>query len=350
MSSIKIFLKAAKTALDAHDYVAAAEEANKALALDAKSYHAQVFLGLALEKQDQYDASEAAYKTAASLKEGDLLAWQGLVSLYEKQAGKKLDEYHDAALRVAQLHMDADDRFKCQTVIDTYTSNAKKYGSRTQYKRSLETLLPSSPVYDFLDGRIPQPASTYVKIAEIVEDEEKAKINTEIGQRRTRLGAKIDRVTAEVRREVFEKSPLETLYFEVINWTHEDELRREFEEKLLIRASETLAVLPQALKTAKRQQVQKLAEGIVILKHPFKLAWNIHLIHIRGLERCCLHAAWVDLIKRSGTRHDHIGATTCNLSIALLGLFPVTAASSFMALESGMQINGLRNCIWSCSL
>ena len=277
MSSIKVALKAAKSALDAQNYGAATEEARKAIALDARSYHAQVFLGLALEKQNQYDASEIAYKTATSIKEKDLLAWQGLVSLYEKQAGQKLDDYHDAALRVAELHMEADDRIKCQTVIDTYTDNAKKYGTKAQYKHSLEILLPNSSIYGFLEGRIPQPASTYVKIIELVEAEEKAKINTEIGQRRTRLGAKIDRVTAEVRREIFEKSPLETLYSEVINWTHEDEVRREYEKKLLSRASETLAILPAALKTAKRQQVQKLAEGVVILKHPFLLAWKIHL-------------------------------------------------------------------------
>ena len=277
MSSTKATLKAAKSALDAHNYVVAADQANKILAADANNYHAQVFLGLALEKQDQYDASEAAYTAATRVKDKDLLAWQGLVSLYEKQAGKKLDQYHDAALRAAELYMEADDRIKCQSVIDKYTTDAKKYGSRAQYKHSLKLLLPSSPIYDFLDGRIPQPASTFVKIVEIVEAEENEKINTEIGQRRTRLGAKIDQVTAEVRREVFKNSPLETLYADIIDWTHDDEIRRKYEEKLLERTSETLAILPMALKPAKREQVQKLAEGLVILKHPFKLAWKIHL-------------------------------------------------------------------------
>ena len=105
----------------------------------------------------------------------------------------------------------------------------------------------------------------------------KRKLNTEIGQRRTRLGAKIDQVTAEVRREVFENSPLEVLYSSIIDWTHEDDVRREYEEKLLKRAGETLAVLPMPQKPAKREQVQKLAEGLVILKAPFLLAWRIEL-------------------------------------------------------------------------
>ena len=36
--------------------------------------------------------------------------------------------------------MAADDRIKCQIVIDKYTLDAKKYGSRAQYKHSLEVI------------------------------------------------------------------------------------------------------------------------------------------------------------------------------------------------------------------
>lgn len=277
MSGLKAGLKAAKAALDAHKYSTAIEEAEKVLHSDPKNYHALVFIGLAREKQAEHDASEAAYLAATRIKENDLLAWQGLVSLYEKQAGKKLDQYHDATLRLAVLLMEAEDRIKCQSVIDKYTLDAKKYGSRTQYKRSLEMLLPSSPIFDFLEGRIPQPASTFIKIVEIVEAEEKEKINAEIGQRRTRLGSKLDQVAAEVRQEIFENSPIEVLYISIIDWTPDDQVRREYEEKLLKRAGETLAVLPLPKKAPKREQVQKLARGLVILKHPFLLAWRIYL-------------------------------------------------------------------------
>ena len=277
MPSSKAGLKAAKSAIDAHQYPSAIEEAEKVLQSDPLNYHAHVFLGLALEKQTEHDASERAYLAAIKIKDDDLLAWQGLVSLYEKQGGKKLDQYHDAALRLAELHMEADDRLKCQSVLDKYTLDAKKYGSRTQYKRSLEVLLPSSPVFDFLEGRIPQPALTFVKIVEIVQAEEKERINAEIGQRRTRLGAKLDQVTTEVRREVFENSPLEILFTGIIDWTTDDEIRREYEERLLTRAAETLVILPLPQKPLKRLQVENLASGLVILKHPFLLAWRLHL-------------------------------------------------------------------------
>ena len=277
MSSAKSALKAAKAAIDARKFQDAAVEANKVLSVDPTSYHANVFLGLALDKQNQNEASEKAYRGAINNKKQDVLAWQGLVALYEKQAGEKLDDYHDAALHLAEIHMNDDDRNKCQTVIDRYTGDAKKYGSRNQIKRSLEILLPGSPVFDFLEGRILQPGYTYIKLADLIEAEEKEKINTEIGQRRTRLGARIDQVTAEVKREILQDSPLEDLYKNIINWTHDDDVRRKYEERLLQHAGDTLAALPMSKKTPKREVVIKLAEGLVILKHPFLLAWRIVL-------------------------------------------------------------------------
>jgi len=63
-------------------------------------------LGLALEKQEKYEEAEKAYNTAARSKLNDPLAWQGLITLYEKQAGKKVDQYRDAALRLAEHYME----------------------------------------------------------------------------------------------------------------------------------------------------------------------------------------------------------------------------------------------------
>ena len=62
-------------------------------------------MGLALDKQDMNDESERAYNAATKIKENETLAWQGLITLYEKQAGRKVDEYHKAALHLAELFM-----------------------------------------------------------------------------------------------------------------------------------------------------------------------------------------------------------------------------------------------------
>ena len=141
----------------------------------------------------------------------------------------------------------------------------------------MEILLPTSTIYDYLEGRIPHPAYTYIKIADIIEAEEKERINREIGERRTRLGARIDQVTLDVKREALESSDLESAYSSIIDWTQDDDIRRKYEEKLLQHAYDTLAVLPVSKKVAKRTEVQKMAQGLVILKHPFMLAWKIVL-------------------------------------------------------------------------
>ena len=66
-----------------------------------------MFLGLALAKQNIHDKSEKAYNTAAKIKANDPLVWQGLVTLYEKQADQKLEAYHNAAIRLAEIYMEA---------------------------------------------------------------------------------------------------------------------------------------------------------------------------------------------------------------------------------------------------
>ena len=162
-------------------------------------------------------------------------------------------------------------------MVDKYVGFVKKHGTRTQYRNALELMLPTSSLYSYLEGRFPNPAYTYTKVVEIVEAEERERINKEIGERRTRLGAKIGEVTTEVKREVLEGSSLENLYGCIIDWTSDDDLRRVYEEKVLYRAYETLAVLPLQQKDKKRAQVTKLAEGLVILKHPNALAWKIAL-------------------------------------------------------------------------
>lgn len=64
-----------------------------------------MFLGLALEKQNLNDESERAYRTATKSKPNEALAWQGLITLYEKQMGTKVDEYHEAAVNLAEIYM-----------------------------------------------------------------------------------------------------------------------------------------------------------------------------------------------------------------------------------------------------
>lgn len=62
-----------------------------------------MFLGLANENLNKNDESEKAYVAATRIKPTDRMAWQGLISLYEKQQGQKLDAYREVVLTLGQV-------------------------------------------------------------------------------------------------------------------------------------------------------------------------------------------------------------------------------------------------------
>ena len=200
--------------------------------------------------------------------------------------------------------MNLDDKHKCQSVIDKYVGYTKQHGTKSQYKCALDLMLPISSLYNFLEGRVPHPSNTYSKIAEITEAEEKERINRLIGERRTKLGARIGQVTSEVKQEVYAESKLEYLYSCVIDWTNEDDIRRLYEERLLQHAYDVLTVLPWKQKAEKRVQVFKMAEGMVIIKHACNLAWTVSLEwkdvnHIADLGELNLRE-YVDIFPEDG--------------------------------------------------
>ncbi|EHK97772.1 putative Superkiller protein 3 [Glarea lozoyensis 74030] len=276
--SAKAALKSIITAIKAEKYDDAIKDAEKLLASDAKNYQANLLLGFALNKQGDYVQAEKAYDAATKLKRDDPNPWQGLIQLYERQGSPAVGKYQIAALQLAELYQKTEEKHKCQDVVDKFLGFAKSQGTRLQHKKAQEIILPGSPIYDFLEGRVPRPGYTYQIMAQITEFDEKERINKEIGERRTRLGAKIGQVTAEVKREVLKDSDLEDLYEQVIDWVTDDDLRRQYEEKLIERCVEALEVLPPGEeKNSKRSKAQKLARDMVIIKHPFKLAWDIAL-------------------------------------------------------------------------
>jgi hypothetical protein len=177
-----------------------------------------------------------------------------------------------------------DDAHRSQSAIDKLVDHARKHGTKLQYAAALATQLPSSPVYSYLEGRLPQPTHTYVRIVEIHEALEAATIKRLIDERRLRLGATLDTTTSSVKNEVYGSSPLEGLYEDIINWSGDDDVRREYEEKLLQRCYDTLMVLPSGEKAEKREKVMKLAHDMVVIRHPYLLAWQIDLEWRSGIE------------------------------------------------------------------
>lgn len=277
MASTKAALKAIKASLDANQFAKAAEQAEELIKGDNKNHTALLFLGFAREKLGDLDAAEKAIENASHLKPQDPQAYKGLITLYEKQASLKLNQYHDAASRLAELHAQAEDRIQCQSVIDKYELFTKKHGSPSQYRRALELILPTSSLYPILEGRVLQPSLAYLRILESAQAEEKEWVNSQIGERRTRIGSKIDQVTRQVKYEAISKFQVEDKYAAVIDWTRDDDARHDLEQRLFQRMYDNLLVLPKEVKSEQRDKIINMANGMVIIKQPYPLAWKIAL-------------------------------------------------------------------------
>ncbi|KAK4166543.1 Superkiller protein 3 [Cladorrhinum sp. PSN259] len=276
MSSTKALLKATNDFIKQSKWDDAIAKAKETLEKDAKSYHAHIFLAFALDKKNKHDEAEAAYLAATNIKPTEAQAWQGLIQVYTRQGNKKIKQYQHAALKLAEIYRDANEMYKCQDTVDKFIEHVRAQGDRQQIVDSLDLILPGSPIYPALEGRVPHPAKTYETQAKIVEEDEKKRINTLIGERRTRIGARVSEVTLEVKREVYHSSRLGYVYGELINWLTDDELRRTYEEKLLKYCHDRLLAWPPGeQKQQEKDNVWKLANDMVIIKHPFRFAWEL---------------------------------------------------------------------------
>nr|XP_004651671.2 tetratricopeptide repeat protein 37 [Jaculus jaculus]XP_044989526.1 tetratricopeptide repeat protein 37 [Jaculus jaculus]XP_044989527.1 tetratricopeptide repeat protein 37 [Jaculus jaculus] len=81
---VKTALKSARDAIRNKEYKEALKHCKTVLKQEKNNYNAWVFIGVAAAELEQPDQAQGAYKKAADLEPDQLLAWQGLASLYEK--------------------------------------------------------------------------------------------------------------------------------------------------------------------------------------------------------------------------------------------------------------------------
>ncbi|XP_065731102.1 superkiller complex protein 3 [Phocoena phocoena] len=81
---VKTALKSARDAIRNKEYKEALKHCKTVLKQEKNNYNAWVFIGVAAAELEQPDQAQGAYKKAAEIEPDQLLAWQGLASLYEK--------------------------------------------------------------------------------------------------------------------------------------------------------------------------------------------------------------------------------------------------------------------------
>ncbi|PWZ02562.1 hypothetical protein BCV70DRAFT_2683 [Testicularia cyperi] len=324
-------LKQSREALAKKDWVAASEAASDVLEHESDNYNANVFLGLALLNQGKYAESEAAYRKATADQPSQLLAWQGLQKFYETQ--KKWDQLRDILHTLLDLYNDAGESTKCAETYQRLLALEREEGGKKSVLETLTLLLPDSKYYGVLsqldvpDQTQPEKTTTFetqmaihvksldvlLEMVDLAERWEAEFIQKESDKRRMRLdGANKGKeaLTNEVRLEVYSQSRLPGLYDQILSHPKaEDELRVETEAKLLRHRVALLLAFPpkqllprgsaptgtaavdaneqakrdqadeerQRQKEALRDEIVKLASGMVIIGLADQLAWEIEL-------------------------------------------------------------------------
>ncbi|KAJ9476702.1 Superkiller protein 3 [Pseudozyma hubeiensis] len=323
-------LKQSRDALAQKNWSAAAEAATNVLEQESTNYNANVFLGLALLNQQKFDQSEAAYLSATRDHPQQLLAWQGLQKFYDQR--KSWDKLRDVLYKLMDLYDDAGDATKCAETLQRLLALEREEGGRKRVIDTLQLLLPDSKYYACLstlevpDQTQPEKTTTFdtqmaihvksldtlLEMIELSEKWEADTIQKEADKRRMRLdGANKGKeaLTNEVRLETYSISRLPFLYEQVLSHPKaEDELRIEVEAKLLRHRLGLLTSFPpkqlssgaaptgtaavdrqqqekqqqaeeqqDESKRALRDEILKLASGMVIIGLPDELAWEIDL-------------------------------------------------------------------------
>lgn len=323
-------LKQSRDALAKKDWPAAADAATSVLEQEADNYNANVFLGLALLNQGKFDESEAAYIKATRDQPTQLLAWQGLQKFYDQR--KSWDKLRDVLHQLLDLYNDAGDAIKCAETLQRLLALEREEGGRKLVIDTLSLLLPDSKYYDTLssleqpDQTQPEKTTTFemqmaihvnsldvlLEMSELSEKWEADTIQKEADKRRMRLAGASkgkEALTNEVRLEVYSASRLPSLYEQILSHPKAaDELRIEVEAKLLRHRLGLLTSFPpkqlnagaaptgtaavdakqqerqrqdeqdrQDAKVQLRDEILKLASGMVIIGLPDELAWEIDL-------------------------------------------------------------------------
>ncbi|KAG9487998.1 hypothetical protein GDO78_007677 [Eleutherodactylus coqui] len=127
---VKAELKSARDAIRNKEYKDALKHCKVVLKLDKNNYNAWVFIGLAASELEQPDQAQAAYKKATEIEPEQLLAWQGLVNLYEKVSQKDFqDDLPNVYQKLLELYKSSDKQKWCEVckkLVELYQQE-KKY-------------------------------------------------------------------------------------------------------------------------------------------------------------------------------------------------------------------------------
>ncbi|KAL0078663.1 hypothetical protein J3Q64DRAFT_1872086 [Phycomyces blakesleeanus] len=249
--------------------------------IDIIQFCSLVFLGVAHANLDEDEDAEESYKRAIEINDTQMLAWQGLLSFYEKRG-----RYKDVVNTINHLLPRVVKSGEGNRLADYLNKLLDIYGSKEKdeekYIEIMKYFLPGSKYYDLVKtaSDIPHPLDIWKTLVAKTEDEEAKLIESRIHSRRFMVSAgPLSQVTAEVEAQVYGNSKLGEMYETMLSLNPNN--MEELQIKLLNFWRKKLAGVPD--KAELYEKIAKMAKTLVNLKAKDPLPYEL-IIEMSDVE------------------------------------------------------------------
>ncbi|KAI8140771.1 hypothetical protein BJV82DRAFT_621045 [Fennellomyces sp. T-0311] len=233
MSNSKANLKAAREAIGAKKFDDAVKACNRILLWESGNYNAWVFLGVAYTGLENDEEAVKSYRRAIELNPDQMLAWQGLVSFYEKRGQK--EEMAKIIHEILPKVIESGDGNRLgdylNKLVDVYENT-----DQDKYIVTLKLFLPDSPYYDIIKDTkaMRQPIDIWTTITNLTEADQAKMVESRVHSRRMGVHAgPAEEVRAQVEAEVYSKSQLGEMYENLLKLAEAPDTNRSLQLKLL---------------------------------------------------------------------------------------------------------------------
>lgn len=273
-------LKAAKTALHNEEYDDCIPTAKSALKLDKNNFYAFLFLGKSLQAKQRNDEALKAYIKATESNTEHEYGWKGQLSL--RLESPEFIPFFETALGFAKLLGAKKEQFT--EVIEYIKSYVVKHDIQTtEFKQYyLKQIIPGlSELGDIIGYQMNDPSTSLKQLIKIIEDDESKKLKRADEKTKMTLTvnmterAKLDKLN-EQRWKIISLSEIPQLYEILIDLENNDESRYKAQDVYLKYKYNMLIIAPSQLKDSLRDDVKDIVDGMILIRCPSKLAWNIH--------------------------------------------------------------------------
>jgi tetratricopeptide (TPR) repeat protein len=167
---------------------------------------------------EQDEEAEEAYDRAIEINPDSMLAWQGLLSFYEKR--NKTEKLVSTIEKLMPRAIETQDGAKLADYLKKLLNVYKTENDEKNHLETLKLFLPQSKYYELIKDQpnLPDPLQVWTTIIASVEKETSHEIDAEVQARRFRVSNLTPaQVREQVESECYARSKLDTMYQNAID-------------------------------------------------------------------------------------------------------------------------------------